>query len=637
MDTGASSTTPSREPIAIIGIGCRFPGGADTPDHLWSLLRNGVDAITEIPKSRWDMAKYDGLMPNYGGFIKQVDQFDASFFGISPREATSLDPQQRLLLEVSWEALEHAGLNPEALRGSDTGVFVGIFTNDYQLLQVKQNDDPHLYMSTGTASATASGRLSYFFGFQGPAVSVDTASSSSLVSFHLAVTSLTSRECDLALASGVNLMLAPDLSIAFAKAGMLSPDGRSKGFDASANGYVRGEGCGVVVLKRLSDARRDGDNILALVRGSAINQDGASQGLTATSGASQEIVIRKALSVAGLQPQAVSYIEAHGSGTPVGDPIEGQALQAVYGQDRSHPSFKTNIGHLEAAAGIAGVIKAVLALQNQYIPPHLHFKELSPKLVGLQALIPSEGLPWDANGAGLRRAGVSSFGFSGTNAHVILEQAPVDRESRVAQTVHPYHILTLSAKDEGALHDLVQRYGDYLSAHPEASLAEFCYTANTGRAHFDHRLAAVAASTSELQEQLFDFGSGHDAMGLITGPASTHYGSKVAFLFTGQGAQYVGMGRQLYETEPTFRRVLEACDAILRSYMQHPYAAPFARGLVRGYTTLRLDRPNRLYATGVVRLGVRVGRVMAVVGRGTRYADGTQCRRVCRGVCGGRF
>ncbi|MFZ4849480.1 MAG: polyketide synthase, partial [Caldilinea sp.] len=287
-----------KEPIAVIGMGCRFPGDADSPEKFWQLLAQGVDAITPIPADRWEVPLYAEVVPNHGGFIRQVDGFDATFFQVAPKEATMLDPQQRLLLEVTWEALEQAGIHPASLRGSDTGVFVGIFSNDYQMLQVKQQDDPHLYISTGASAATASGRIAYFLGLQGPAVSIDTASSSSLVALHQAVISLQTGECQMTLAAGVNLILAPDLSIAFARAGMLSPDGRSKGFDAAANGYVRGEGCGVVLLKRLSDAMRDGDNILALVRGSAVNQDGASQGLTVPSALSQEAVIRKALAAA---------------------------------------------------------------------------------------------------------------------------------------------------------------------------------------------------------------------------------------------------------------------------------------------------------------------------------------------------
>ncbi len=577
-----------KEPIAIIGIGCRFPGGADSPQKLWQLLEDGVDAIVPVPSVRWAAERYEGVVPNYGGFVEQVDQFDAAFFRVAPKEAESLDPQQRLLLEVSWEALEHAGIDPERLRGSDTGVFVGIFTNDYQLLQAKQREDPHLYHSTGVSAATASGRISYFFGWHGPAVSVDTASSSSLVAFHQAVTSLQSGECQMALAAGVNLILTPDLSLAFARAGMLSPDGRSKGFDARANGYVRGEGCGVVVLKRLADALRDGDNVLGLVRGTAINQDGASQGLTVPSSASQQAVIRKALSAAGLQPGDVFYIEAHGSGTPVGDPVEANALQAVYGAARSKPwvvgSIKTNIGHLEAAAGIAGVIKAVLAMQHQLIPAHLHFKQLNPALAGLQAVIPAQSMAWKNGAGGPRRAAVSSFGFSGTNAHVILEEAPQDlRFARYALQGAPaapagiektrgYQLFVTSAKDTQALRSLVERYVDYLGSHPTANLADVCYTAQSGRAHFAHRLAAAGSTVLEIREQLQAFLNGEDAPGLLVGKPTAER-PKTAFLFTGSGAQYVEMGRELYETEPRFRQILNNCDEVFQAGFGHSLLA----------------------------------------------------------------
>ncbi len=575
--------------IAIIGMGCRFPGGANTPAEFWRVLHEGVDTITGIPPSRWDASRESFTpIPHHGGFLHGVDQFDAPFFRISPREAEALDPQQRLLLEASWEALEDAGINPQSLRGSETGVFVGIFSNDYQRLQHQQTaqDEQHLYLNTGTSAATASGRISYFLGLQGPAMSVDTASSSSLVAFHLACQSLSNGECELALTSGVNLILSPDMSLAFAKAGMLSPDGRSKGFDASANGYVRGEGCGVVVLKRLSDAIRDDDHVLAVVRGSAINQDGASSGLTVPNGSSQEAVIRKALSSAGLEAQDVTYIEAHGSGTPVGDPIEGQALQAVYGEGRTTPwvigSVKTNIGHLEAAAGIAGIIKATLALHHAHIPPHLHFSKLHPKLAGLQAIIPTDGMRWPVNGDAPRRAGVSSFGFSGTNAHVILEEAASpppsppnpsggEKEEK-ALSARPYQLLTLSGKDEEALFELAERYDAYLSAHPDVKLADLCYTNNMGRAHFEHRLAAVAESTAELREQLSAFVAGDTPVGLVSGSSTSSMSSRprIAFLFTGGGAQYVGMGRDLYETEPLFRQTVTYCDQILRPYLEKP-------------------------------------------------------------------
>lgn len=555
------------EPIAIVGMGCRFAGNANNPTEFEKLLFNGVDAITRIPPTRWDNSAYADVIPNHGGFVQDVDKFDAEFFHVSPREAATLDPQQRLLLEVSWEALENAGIAPDTLRDSDTGVFVGIFTNDYQTMQMRQTTDPSLYLSTGTSSATASGRLSYFFGLKGPAVSVDTASSSSLVALHLAAQSLLTGECQLAMAAGVNLILAPDLCIAFSKAGMLSPDGRSKGFDATANGYVRGEGCGVVVLKRLADAQRDHDNVLAVVRGTATNQDGASQGLTAPNRAAQEEVIRKALSAADLSPHEVTYVEAHGSGTPLGDPIEGRALETVYCADgRPHPlvvgSVKSNIGHLEAAAGIAGVIKTVLALQNHCIPSHLHFNELNPKLDGFKGVIPVQPTPWAANGAGALRAGVSSFGYSGSNAHAILEEAP-SNDVFIPAPKREGYLLPLSATNEDALRELAGRYKAWLTERPDVVLSDLCHAAATGRSHFGVRLAATADTVEDLKNQLRACQEGKDTPGLSVGEEPGTAPPRIAFLFTGQGAQYSGMGRELYDSQPVFRETLDRCDEIL--------------------------------------------------------------------------
>ncbi|MEM9459721.1 MAG: aminotransferase class I/II-fold pyridoxal phosphate-dependent enzyme [Myxococcota bacterium] len=569
----SSPSIRASEPIAIIGMGCRYPGGVDSPEEFATLLYEGIDAITEIPSDRWDTVRTRDLIPNHGGFVDGVDRFDAGFFRVSPREAAALDPQQRLLLEVSWEALEHAGIDPLSLAETDTGVFIGIFSNDYQTMQMRGTDDPNLYMSTGTSSATASGRLSYFFGLRGPAVSVNTASSSSLVAFHLAVQSLQSEECHLALAAGVNLVLAPDLNIAFTKAGMLSPDGRCKGFDAAANGYVRGEGCGVVVLKRLSDARRDHDEILAVVRGTAINQDGASAGLTAPSGASQEAVVRKALVAAQLQPQQISYVEAHGSGTSVGDPIEGRALQAVYGgiereQRLVVGSVKSNIGHLEAAAGIAGVMKVVLALQHRCIPAHLHFARLNPELAGFGGLIPTQSIEWQPGEGGLRRGAVSSFGFSGTNAHAILEEAVAPDPLPPRAAPRSAHVLALSARSESALDELARRYSTYLAENPTVDLADLVHTAATGRAHFDYRLAAVAQTADELRAQLSATATGEAPVGLARG----HRGGQptVAFMFTGQGSQYPGMGRELYATYPEFAQTIDRCAEILRPILERP-------------------------------------------------------------------
>ncbi len=571
------------EPIAIIGLGCRFPGGSNDPEAFWQLLHNGVDAITEVPRDRWDIDAYYDPDPNASGkmyvrnagFVDQVDQFDPQFFGIAPREAVNMDPQQRLLLEVSWEALEHAGLAPDKLVGSQTGVFVGIMNLDYFQLAT----DPNLvdaHTATGSAFSVTSGRLSYTLGLQGPSMAIDTACSSSLVSVHLACQSLRTRDCNLALAAGVNLILTPVVTINECRARMLASDGRCKTFDAAADGFARGEGCGVVVLKRLSDAMADGDNILALIRGSAVNQDGRSGGLTVPNGPAQQAVIRAALVSAGVEPGQVSYVEAHGTGTSLGDPIELRALGAVLGQGRSPAqklivgSVKTNMGHLEAAAGVAGLIKVVLALQHQEIPPHLHLKNPNPLIpwAELPVKIPTEPTPWP-DSKDPRIAGLSSFGFSGTNAHLVVESAPA-REPEPVEVERPLHLLSLSAKSEGALQELASRFEMYLATHPSVPLVDVCFTANTGRSLCAHRLALVAESSTQLCQQLAAVGAGQNPTGVLTGQLQDTRRPKVAFLFTGQGSQYLGMGRQLYDTQPTFRQALERCDQILRPYLQQP-------------------------------------------------------------------
>ena len=420
LDAAARSEA---EPMAVVGMACRFPGGADDPERFWDALRNGRDAIGEVPRDRWDIERYFDADPEapgkmyarHGGFLRGVDQFDAHFFGISPREAVTMDPQQRLLLEVCWEALEDAACPPASLVGTPTGVFVGITTNDYaQLVGSVGVESLDAYSMTGNALNFAAGRLSYVLGLQGPSLSVDTACSSSLVSLHLACQSLRNGESRLALAAGVNLVLRPEPNVILSKARMLARDGRCKTFDAEADGYVRGEGCGVVVLKRLSDARADGDRILALVRGSAVNQDGPSSGLTVPNGPAQEALLREALRRAAVQPNDVDYIEAHGTGTPLGDPIEVRALGAVFGHGRplDRPlrigAVKTNIGHLESAAGIAGVIKTVLALEHRQLPPHLPLKRLNPNitLADIPATVPTTLEAWEKAGA-RRIAGVS--------------------------------------------------------------------------------------------------------------------------------------------------------------------------------------------------------------------------------------
>ena len=439
-----------KEPVAIVGMACRFPAGADDPEAFWCLLRDGVDAITEVPQDRWyggdiydpDPTASGKLYTRHGGFVSGVDLFDADFFGIAPREAISMDPQQRLLLEVTWAALEDAGLALDRLTGSPTGIFVGIGSNDYASLSIWTARDGTTvdgYTGTGNTFSVAAGRLAYALGLQGPALAVDTACSSSLVTVDLACQSLRSGRCDLALAGGVNLMLFPAASLYLCKARALSPDGRCRTFDAAANGYVRGEGCGMIVLKRLADAVRDGDRLLAVVRGSAVNHDGRSGGLTVPNGRAQQAVMRAALADAGVLPEKVSFVEAHGTGTPLGDPIEVRALSQVFGPGRppDQPlaigSVKTNVGHLEAAAGIVSLIKVVLALEHSQIPPHLHLRNPNPNVdwAKLPIVVPTRLTPWQPVN-GTRIAGVSSFGLAGTNAHVILEEAPArDRGSPI--------------------------------------------------------------------------------------------------------------------------------------------------------------------------------------------------------------
>ena len=562
----------TNEPIAIVGMGCRFPGGANDPDAYWHLLSQGVDAIAEIPQQRWNVEAYYDRNPEakgkmytrYGGFIENVDQFDPQFFGISPREAESLDPQQRLLLEVSYTALEHAGQSIEQLKGSQTGVFIGIGFDDYAKRSISSNDPTRIdaYSSLGNTRSIAVGRIAYVFGLQGPVIQLDTTCSSSLLAVHLACQSLRSRECHLALAGGVNLMLSPEPMIGFCKLKALSVDGRCKTFDASADGYGRGEGCGIVVLKRLSDALANQDQILSIILGSAVNHDGQSNGLTAPNGSAQEAVIRQALSNARIKPAQVQYVETHGTGTPLGDPIEILALGKVLSEGRTldNPfkigSVKTNFGHLEAAAGMASLMKVVLSMQHQHISPHLHFKEPNPYIPWqkLPIVVPTELTVWPTEDR--RIAGISSFGMSGTNVHLILAEAQTTEQKPFID--RPLHILTLSAKSEPALQELSQRYQNFLSS--DVPLTDLCYTANTGRSHFEHRLAVVAPNIDQL---LLKLKTGD----VIKGTVSRQKQPSIAFLFTGQGSQYLGMGRPLYETQPTFKKVLDQCAEILDPYL----------------------------------------------------------------------
>ncbi|MCP4692354.1 MAG: hypothetical protein GY859_30190, partial [Desulfobacterales bacterium] len=524
------------EPMAVIGMGCRFPGGADNPRAFWRLLHEERDAVTEVPPDRWDVDAYYDPDPHapgkiytrHGGFLEGVDRFDPGFFGISRREAASLDPQQRLLLEVSWEALEDAGQAPEELAGGRTGVFVGISSSEYaQRLTARGPEKIDSYLGSGNAHAAAPGRLAYLLDAHGPGLAVDTACSSSLTAVHLACRSLRDKECDMALAGGVNLLLTPTVSINHSRAGMLPPDGRCKTFDAAADGFIRSDGCGVIVLKRLSRALENRDNILALIRGSAVNQDGRTSGLTAPSGPSQEAVIRQALENAGAAPSRVDYIEAHGTGTALGDPMEMGALAGVFGKDRPKDrplvvgSVKTNLGHTEAAAGVAGLIKVVLSLQHRRIPSHLHFKDPNPRVEwsAFPVVVPTRRMPWPP-GETPRCAGVSAFGFGGSNAHVVLEEYIPPGPREAAREDFRPGPLTLSAKTDKALRRLAVRYEKRLSADPSLDIADVCFTANTGRSHFRYRLAVAAFSTAEAAEKLAAFNAGQEAPGVFTGQAA---------------------------------------------------------------------------------------------------------------------
>ncbi len=564
------------EPIAIVGMACRLPNGIDNEESFWTLLREGRSAIGTVPAERWDNAAIFDPDPDApgktytaaGAFVRDPAQFDPYFFGIPPREAIGMDPQQRLLLEVAWEALENAGIDASKLDGTAAGVFVGIGSNDYAILQARNGglESIDAYHASGVSHSVAAGRLSYFLGLQGPCVAIDTACSSSLVAVHQACVSLRQGECRVALAGGANLILVPDYTVNFCRSRMLSVSGACHTFDAKADGYVRGEGVVLIALKRLCDAREDGDRILALIRGSAINQDGRSTGLTVPNGPAQENVIRQALKRARIAPHEVRYVEAHGTGTPLGDPIEVQALAAALGAGRGSDaplllgSVKTNLGHLESTAGIAGLMKVVLAMQQGEIPAHLNFETPNPHIdwSALPVEVTTKTRAWPS---GRRIAGVSSFGFSGTNAHVVLEAPPEESKRLDTHVSQRPYVLPLSAKDEAALRALAERYATYLLAYPDAQLADVAHTASTGRAHFPYRLALVAHDAATAATELLRFARGE--------PSTCSRGNGVAkaiepvFLFTGQGSQYVGMGRELYESEPVFRDTIDACAKAL--------------------------------------------------------------------------
>ncbi|GGA98236.1 type I polyketide synthase [Allosediminivita pacifica] len=572
------------QPIAIVGYGMRYPGGIETLGDFRTLLENRVNAVRRIPAERWDADEYyspdrDALgkiITRQGGFLDQIDQFDPGAFGISPREAVSLDPQHRLLLETAHEAMETAGIAPDSLAGSNTGVFVGISTNEYaRLMYAAGIRDSDVYAATGGALNAAAGRISFTYGFNGPCVAVDTACSSSLNAIHLACQSLRRGESDVALAGGVAVITMPDAMVMFSRWGMLSPDGVCKSFDASANGFARGEGCGMIALKRLSDAEADGNPILGVIVGTATNSDGRSSGMTVPNGPAQEQMLESALSNAGLKPQDIDYVETHGTGTPIGDPIEAGALGSILcaGRAPDKPlrigSLKTNIGHAEAASGVGGLLKVITCLQSETLLPQLHFNEPNPGIdwESLPLKVVGEAEAWP-RGEVPRRAGVSAFGFSGTNVHVIVQEAPV--RPTLVEAAGALLPVPLSAGTEAGLRDLARRHADFLSGADAPAPADLARTLAVGRSHLSKRAALVVRNVEELREGLRAFADGAPLPGTATGTARAGASPRVAFLCTGQGSQYAGMSRGLYESEPVFRASIDRSAAVLADMLELP-------------------------------------------------------------------
>ncbi|MEU9481740.1 SDR family NAD(P)-dependent oxidoreductase [Streptomyces sp. NPDC048191] len=584
----AACGAASRNEVAIVSMACRYPGGADAPDALWQVLDAGTDVIREVPPGRWDTRGLHDPDPKTtgkayslrGGFLDGgIDRFDAAFFGISPREAAAMDPQQRILLQTAWEAFERAGVLPETLNGSRTGVYLGLYDSGYLASASLDQLDGHV--GTGSAGSVASGRIAYWFGLRGPAVTIDTACSSSLVALHLAARALAGRECDLALAGGATLLVTPRGHVEFSRLRGLSPSGRCRPFSASADGVVWAEGCGLVLLKRLDDARRDGDRILAVIKGSAVNQDGRSQGLSAPSGKAQERLLRAALEAAGLTAQDLDHVEAHGTGTPLGDPIELRALAKVFGPGRSTDrplgvgSLKSNIGHTQAAAGVGGVIKTVLALVHERVPASLHADDPTDHIdwgsSGLQ--VRTDAKTWPRDAARVRRAGVSAFGISGTNAHVILEEAPEPPARPTTTGDQVPKLFPLSGRSRPSLKRQAARLRDALEANPDLPLSAVASTLAHHRSHFGHRAVLRPIDRPGLLAALKDLADGRPDPEQTTGPHETRPTGKVAFVFPGQGAQWTGMARDLLDRDPVFAAELDRCDATLRRFTQWSVAA----------------------------------------------------------------
>lgn len=604
---------PTNSPVAVVGMACRFPGASNLADY-WRVISEGRILADVVPPERWPADTLYDPSPDQPGklsskwacLVDGIDQFDPGHFGITPREASRMDPQQRLLLETCWQAIEHAGIDPRALAKHPTGVYMGVGQCDYTRVMAQYDNslfalDAHC--GPGIALSISANRLSYVFDFNGPSLAIDTACSSALVAVHSAMASLRRGECDAALAGGVNVCLSPEFFISLSKARMLSPTGQCRPFDAAANGYVRGEGCGVVLLKRLADAERDGDRVLAIIRGSATNHGGRTSGITAPNGSAQQKVIRDALKDAGVEPRNIGYVEAHGTGTPLGDPIEVDSLSQIFRrEERDDPvyltSVKANIGHTEIAAGVAGLIKAVLVMQRGHIPPQAGLVDMNPymKMDGSRIEIPRESVAWQSNES--KFAGVSSFGFGGTNSHVVLEcpapaQLPKEASKAPPATISATTItnsngsggsepssngypaasaseklrspllLTLSARTSSALPRLAAKYRDALGELPEARLTDFCYTANTGRSHFDQRAVVIGSSREELLDGLDALAEGRRSPSVRQGKRRLVNRMRVAGLFTGQGSQYAGMGKQLYAQQPAFRTALDRCDQLI--------------------------------------------------------------------------
>lgn len=565
------------EPVAIVGMSCRFPG-AENVDAFWHLLVNGKDGITEVPDDRWNLKEYYSetqtpgkMVTKWGGFIDDVDRFDAPFFEISPREAALMDPQQRVLLQETYKLFESAGYSAHSLRGAPVGVFIGISGSDYAGMMLKGVEDRNIYTATGTSYSIAANRLSYFFDLRGPSVSIDTACSSSLTAFSQAVDAVKSGDCTMAVAGGVNMILSPEGTLSFSESGLMAPDGRCKTFDADANGIVRSDGCGVLLLKSLSKALEDGDHIHALVRGTAVNQDGRSNGLTAPNGLAQEACVRKALSNAGLKSNEVSFVETHGTGTILGDPIEVNALHAAYGEGRKAPllvgSVKANIGHLEAAAGAAGLIKTVLSLAHREVPRQIHFHTPNPQIdwANVKVSVAKDGYKFKEEDIRLR-AGVSSFGFGGTNAHVILEEAPkTARAVEKAGRARDFQIFPVSAKDDKALKRKLTEIDRVLERNPQLDLSDAAYTLSTGRDHFSKRAVAFGKNAEEVRKGIAALLAGEESLYSYEGIKTK---GVTAFFFTGAGSQYPGMGKHLYDTEPAFRTGMDECAKYANHFLE---------------------------------------------------------------------